>query len=237
VLDTAETLFGDLSNPATLRGELRRFFRWLKDRGVTAVITGDRSDGGLTRYGTGKYVPDRVTVLAHRLTEPMSTRRLRVAKTCDSIHGTHGYPFLIDEQGIFKLLVTSLGLQHNVSAERIASGVARLDTMLGGKGHFIGNSILVPGTAASGETHLTAHFSEAPCRRGERCLSFLSEESADQLLRNMRSIGVGLQPWVKKGQLRFHAAPPPLTGQEMQRATLLKLITESKPSGVIADPI
>ncbi|MDI1246855.1 MAG: circadian clock protein KaiC [Rhodoferax sp.] len=237
VLDTVEALFAGLPNPAILRAELRRLFRWLKQKGVTAVITGERGESTLTRYGIEEYVSDCVIVLDHRVTEQMSTRRLRVAKYRGSVHGTNEYPFLIDEQGIFMLPVTSLGLQHLVSQERISSGIARLDAMLGGKGYYRGSSILVSGTAGSGKTSLAALFAEATCRRGERCLTFLFEESPSQLLRNMRSIGADLQPWVKKGLLRLQASRPSLTGLEMHLSTTLKMINEFEPSVVIVDPI
>jgi len=237
VLDTVETLFSGLANQAILRAELHRLFRWLKDKGITAIITGERGDGTLTRYGIEEYVSDCVIVLDHRVTEQTSTRRLRVAKYRGSVHGTNEYPFLIDEDGISVLPVTSLGLQNEVSDERIATGIARLDAMLGGKGYYRGSSVMVSGTAGSGKTSVSAYFADVTCRRGERCLSFLFEESPSQLIRNMRSIGLDLQPWVKKGLLRFHPARPSLYGLEMHLAVTLKAIIEFQPHVVIMDPI
>jgi circadian clock protein KaiC len=237
VLDTVEALFSGLPNQAILRAELRRLFRWLKEKGVTAIITGERGEGSLTRYGIEEYVSDCVIVLDHRVADQMSTRRLRVAKYRGSVHGTNEYPFLIDEHGISVLPVTSLGLGHEVSKERIPTGIARLDAMLGGRGYYRGSSILVSGTAGSGKTSVAAHFADAACRRGERCLSFLFEESPAQLMRNMRSIGLNLEPWVKQDLLRFHAARPSLYGLEMHLAVTLKAIKEFEPSVVIVDPI
>jgi circadian clock protein KaiC len=232
-----ESLLSGLPNPAILRAELRRLFRWLKEKGVTAIITGERGESTLTRYGIEEYVSDCVIVLDHRVTEQMSTRRLRVAKYRGSVHGTNEYPFLIDEQGLSVMPVTSLGLNYEVSQDRVPTGIARLDTMLGGRGYFRGSSILVSGTAGSGKSSVAAHFADAACRRGERCLSFLFEESPSQLLRNMRSIGLDLQPWVKKGLLRFHAARPSLYGLEMHLAVTLKAIKEFQPGVVVVDPI
>jgi len=236
-LDTVESLFSGLPNQAILRAELRRLFRFLRDRGVTAVITGERGEGTLTRYGIEEYVSDCVVVLDHRVSEQQSTRRLRVAKYRGSTHGTNEYPFLIDEQGISVLPVSSLGLNHEALKERIPTGIARLDTMLGGQGYFRGSSVLISGTAGSGKTSMAAHLADAACRRGERCLAFLFEESPSQLMRNMRSIGLDLQPWVKKGLLRFHAARPSLHGLEMHLAVTLKAINEFQPAVVIVDPI
>ena len=208
MLDTIETLFGGLSNAAILRAELRRLFRWLKDKGVTAVITGERGDGTLTRQGLEEYVSDCVILLDHRVTEQLSTRRLRIVKYRGTTHGTNEYPFLIDEDGISVLPITSLGLQHEASDERISTGVPRLDAMLGGAGVYRGSSVLVSGTAGTGKTSLAAHFADATCRRGERCLYFAFEESEGQIVRNMRSIGLDLAPWLKKGLLALPRHPP-----------------------------
>ena len=237
VLDTIETLFGGLSNFAIVRAELRRLFRWLKDKGVTAVITGESGDGTLTRHGLEEYVSDCVIQLDHRVTEQVSTRRLRIVKYRGTTHGTNEYPFLIDEDGISVLPVTSLGLQHEVSAERVSSGVPRLDTMLGGEGYFRGSTVLVSGTAGSGKTSLAAHFTAAACQRGERSLYLSFEESPAQLLRNMRSIGIDLEPWVKKGLLQFHSTRASIHGLEMHLASIHKLVREFQPRVVIMDPI
>jgi circadian clock protein KaiC len=236
VLDTLETLFGGLSNAAILRSELRRLFRWLKDKGVTAVITGERGDGTLTRHGLEEYVSDCVIVLDHRVTEQLSTRRLRIVKYRGTTHGTNEYPFLIDENGISILPVTSLGLRHQASDERISTGVPRLDIMLGGQGVYRGSSVLISGTAGTGKTSLAAHFADATCRRGERCLYVAFEESESELIRNMRSLGLDLAPWSKKGLLRFHATRPSAYGLEMHLATLHKLVNEVQPRVVVVDP-
>jgi circadian clock protein KaiC len=237
VLDTIETLFGGLSNAAILRFELRRLFRWLKDKGVTAVITAERGDGGLTRHGLEEYVSDCVIVLDHRVTEQLSTRRLRIVKYRGTTHGTNEYPFLIDEDGILVLPVTSLGLRLEVSDERVSTGIDRLDAMLGGKGVYRGSSVLISGTAGTGKTSLAAHFADGTCRRGERCLFFDFEESESQLVRNMRSIGLDLASWSKKGLLRFHATRPSAYGLETHLTTLHKVVNEFQPRVVVVDPI
>jgi circadian clock protein KaiC len=237
VLDTLETLFGGLSNAAILRSELRRLFRWLKEKGVTAVITGERGAGTLTRHGLEEYVSDCVILLDHRVTEQLSTRRLRIVKYRGTTHGTNEYPFLIDENGISVLPITSMGLRQEASDERISTGVPQLDVMLGGAGVYRGSSVLITGTAGTGKTSLAAHFADATCRRGERCLYFAFEEPESQLVRNMRSIGLDLAPWLKKGLLRFHATRPTAYGLEMHLATLHKLVTDFQPRAVILDPI
>jgi circadian clock protein KaiC len=237
VLDTIESLFGGFTNQAILRAELRRLFRWLKDKGVTAIITGERGDGQLTRQGLEEYVSDCVILLDHRVREQVSTRRLRIVKYRGSTHGTNEYPFLIDEDGIHVLPLTSLQLNHEVSTERVSSGVERLDAMLGGEGYYRGSSVLVSGTAGTGKTSLSAHFADATCRRGERCLYLAFEESPAQLARNMRSIGVDLAPWVKKGLLRVESSRPTLHGIEMHLATIHKMVNDFKPQAVIIDPI
>ena len=237
VLDTLEVLFGGLQNEAILRSELRRLFRWLKDRGVTAVITGERGDGSLTRHGLEEYVSDCVILLDHRINDQLATRRLRVVKYRGSIHGTNEYPFLIDEQGIDVLPVTSLGLTHEASSERVSTGMPGLDEMLGGQGFYRGSSVLVSGKAGTGKTSLGASFVNAACARGERCIYFAFEESRSQLVRNMRSIGIDLQPWVDRGLLLFHAARPTLHGLERHLVTMYKLIRDFKPRIVVIDPI
>jgi circadian clock protein KaiC len=237
VLDTIESLFGGFTNQALLRSELRRLFRFLKDRGVTAVITGERGDGQLTRQGLEEYVSDCVILLDNRVNEQISTRRLRIVKYRGTSHGTNEYPFIIDEKGMSVLPITSLGLDHDVSSERLPSGVARLDAMLGGKGYFRGSSILISGTAGTGKTSLSAHFAAETCRRGERCLYLAFEESPNQLLRNMRSIGIDLEPYAKKGLLRMHASRPTLYGLEMHLVQIHKMVSEFDPAVVIIDPI
>jgi circadian clock protein KaiC len=237
VLDTLESLFSGFSNEALLRAELRRLFRWLKGKGVTAVITGERGEGQLTRQGLEEYVSDCVILLDHRVREQVSTRRLRIVKYRGSTHGTNEYPFLIDENGISVLPATSLHLNHPASTERISSGIPRLDAMLGGEGYYRGTSILVSGTAGTGKTSLAAHFADATCRRGERCLYLAFEESPQQLARNMRSIGVDLSPWLKKGLLRVDSSRPTLHGMEMHLALIHKKVNDFDPQVVILDPI
>lgn len=237
VLDTIESIFAGLPNPSILRAELRRLFRWLKDKGVTAIITGERGDSTLTRQGLEEYVSDCVILLDHRTREQISTRRLQIIKYRGSTHGTNEYPFLIDETGISVLPITSIGLDHKASSERISSGVTRLDTMLGGKGYYRGTSVLVSGTAGTGKSSLAAHFIDAACRRGEACVYFATEESPDLIVRNMRSIGIDLGPSVKKGLLRFDATRPTFYGLEMHLLRMHKLVTETNARVVVVDPI
>jgi circadian clock protein KaiC len=237
VLDTIESLFSGLANQNILRAELRRLFRWLKDKGVTAVITGERGEGSLTRQGLDEYVSDAVILLDHRVTEEISTRRLRIVKYRGSSHGTNEYPFLIDEEGIAVLPVTALGLHHSVSAERISTGIPRLDTMLEGRGFFRGTTVLVSGTAGSGKSSMAAHFVEAACRRGERAQMFLFEESPAQVMRNMKSIGIDLQPWADRGLLEFHASRPSAFGLEMHLSRMHRAIDRFRPSVVVFDPV
>jgi circadian clock protein KaiC len=237
VLDTIESIFAGLPNPSILRAELRRLFRWLKDKGVTAIVTGERGDGTLTRQGLEEYVSDCVILLDHRTREQISTRRLQIIKYRGSTHGTNEYPFLINEHGISVLPITSIALEHKASSERISSGVTRLDTMLGGKGYYRGTSILVSGIAGTGKSSLAAHFVDATCRRGERCVYFATEESPDLIVRNMRSIGIDLGPWVKKGLLRFDATRPTFHGLEMHLLRMHKLVGETNARVVVVDPI
>ena len=237
VLDTLEVLFGGLENEGILRAELRRLFRWLKDRGVTAVITGERGEGTLTRHGLEEYISDCVILLDHRVVDQMATRRLRVVKYRGSVHGTNEYPFLIDERGIEVLPITSVGLDHAVSSERISSGIPALDDMLGEKGYYRGSSILVSGKAGTGKSSLAAHFADAACRRGERCVYFAFEESQAQIVRNMRSIGLDLQGWVNRELLLFQAARPTLFGLERHLVTMYKAVRDFQPSVVVVDPI
>ena len=237
VLDTVESLFSGLPNPLILRAELRRLFRWLKAKGVTAIITGERGEETLTHLGLEEYVSDCVIVLDHRVREQVSSRRLRVVKYRGSTHGTNEYPFLIDENGFSVLPVTSLGLQHTASTKRISTGIARLDAMLSGAGYFRGSSVLVSGTAGTGKTSLAAHFADAACRRGERAFYFAFEESPSQIMRNMRSVGIDLQPWVQKGRLQFQATRSTFAGLEMHLTTMRKMVNAFKPQVVIVDPL
>jgi len=237
VLDTLEALFSALPNEAIIRAELRRLFRWLKEKGLTAVITCERGNGTLTRYGLEEYVADCVILLDHRVNNQISTRRLRIVKYRGTSHGTNEYPFFIDEKGFSVLPITSLSLRHKAPTERVSSGIQRLDTMLSGEGFYRGSSILLSGTAGTGKSTLAAHFVEAACARGERSLFFAFEESQNQIIRNMRSIGIDLERFVKKGLLKFHNARPSEFGLELHLAMIHKAITEFKPNVVVVDPI
>ncbi|MDP2137987.1 MAG: circadian clock protein KaiC [Candidatus Didemnitutus sp.] len=237
VLDTLEALFAGLRNEAILRSELRRLFRWLKEKGVTAVITAERGREQLTRHGLEEYVSDCVIVLDHRVNDQIATRHLRVVKYRGALHGTNEFPFLIGDEGLSVLPITSLGLNHKISSERIATGIPRLDAMLGGRGFFRGSSILLTGTPGTGKTIVAANFAQAACRRGERALFFSFEESPNQIIRNMHSIGLRLEPLVKRGLLRIHSARPSLYGLEMHLATMFREIVEFQPHVVVMDPI
>jgi len=237
VLDTIENLFSGLTNLSILRAELRRLFHWLKGKGVTAVITGERGEGHLTRQGLEEYVSDCVILLDHRIINQISTRRLRIVKYRGSVHGTNEYPFLIDDEGISVLPVTSLTLQKPVLSDRVSSGIPALDKMLDKQGFFKGSSVLVSGTAGTGKTSIAAYFANETCNRGEKCIYFAFEESPQQIVRNMRSIGVDLQQHIDKGLLKFHAARPTMYGLEMHLVNLYKEIKRFKPSSVVLDPI
>ena len=237
VLDTIETLFGSFTNQAILRSELRRLFRWLKDRGVTAVITGERGEGTLTRQGLEEYVSDCVILLDNRVTEQVSTRRLRIVKYRGTAHGTNEYPFMIDEDGVSVVPITSLELRHEASNEQMPTGITALDAMLSGGGYFRGSTILVSGTAGTGKTSVAAHLALAACERGEKCLYFAFEEAQHQFLRNMRSIGIDLEPRIKQGLLTFHASRPARQGLEQHLVQMHKLVRDVQPAVVIIDPI
>jgi len=237
LLDTIEVLFLSLKNEGIVRAELRRLFHWLKDAGVTAVVTAEAGENMLTRYGLEEYVADCVIVLDHRVNEQISTRRLRVMKYRGSSHGTNEYPFLIDDDGISVVPITSLGLTHTASTERLSTGVPSLDAMVGGKGFFRGSSVLITGTAGTGKSSFAAAFASAACARGERALYFAYEESPSQILRNMSSVGINLEPWIKRGLLKIHATRPTASGLEAHLVTMYYDIQEFDPSVVIVDPI
>jgi circadian clock protein KaiC len=237
VLDTIETLFAGLSQTRLLRAELRRLFSWLRTKGVTAIVTGERGDSGMTRHGLEEYITDCVILLDHRVIDQNATRRLRVVKYRGSTHGANEAPFFIDELGISVLPIASLGLQHRVSPGRLSTGVKDLDEMMGGKGYFRGSSILVSGSAGTGKTSLAGYFADAACRRGESSLYFAFEESAAQIVRNLRSIGLDLQPWLRQGLLQVHAARPTTSGLEGHLSAMHRVIEEKGPRVVVVDPI
>ena len=237
VLDTIEALFSSLTDTAVLRAELRRLFEWLKDRGVTSIITGERGEGQLTRHGIEEYVSDCVILLDNRVEDMVTTRRLRVVKFRGSAHGTNEYPFLIDGHGISVMPITSAGLAHGVSEEIVPTGVPDLDAMLGRRGFYRGSSVLISGLAGTGKSTFGAAFADAACRRGERCLFFAFEESPDQVVRNMRSVGIDLSGHRAAGLLRFEATRPSVYGFEMHLARMNRDIALYAPSVLVVDPI
>lgn len=237
VLDTIENLFSGLSDSTILRSELRRLFAWLKEKGVTAIITGERGEGQLTRHGLEEYVSDCVILLDNRVQNTITTRFLRVMKYRGSTHGTNEYPFLIDDKGISVLPITSAGLRHQTSSDLVPTGVQGLDDMLGAHGYYKGSSILISGASGSGKTIFGSHFADATCARGERCLYFAFEESPGQIVRNVRSVGLDLQKYLDSGLLRFEAARPTLYGFEMHLARMNRDLDEFKPATTVIDPI
>ncbi len=237
VLDGIDTLFAGLPNEALLRSELRRLFGWLKDRGLSSIITAERGEKSLTRHGIEEYVSDCVIVLEQRVQEELTTRRLRIVKYRGSTHGTNEYPYLIEEGGIKLLPVTSLGLAHTVSSERISTGIAGLDGMLEGKGFYKGSSILISGGPGSGKTSIGASFALAATARGESCLYFTFEESEPQLVRNMRSIGLDLQAPINKHLLSIMSVRPTTVGLEMHLTRMMHQVQDLKPDVIVVDPL
>ena len=237
MLDTIETLFGGLSDTGVLRAELRRLFRWLRDREITTVVTAERGDQIFTRQGLEEYITDAVISLDHRVYEQISTRRIRVVKYRGSTHGTNEYPFLINRDGITVLPVTSLLLEHEATNERVSTGLPALDDMVGGKGYYRASTVLMSGTAGTGKTTLSAHFVDAACARGEKCLYFLFEESPQQLIRNMRAAGINLKRWHDKGLLKFHADRPNRHGLETHLLEMHHAVEMFEPDIVVMDPI
>ncbi len=237
VLDTIEVLFSGLSDTAILRAEIRRLFRWLKDKGMTAIVTGERGQGSLTRHGLEEYVSDCVILLDHRVTEQISTRRLRIVKYRGSTHGTNEFPFLIDNNGISVVPITSAGMDHPATDERVSAGVTGIDEMLGGAGFYRGSSVLISGPAGTGKTSIAAHFAGAACERGERCLYFSFEEAQNQIVRNLRSIGLDLERWIKAGLLHIHSARPTVYGLEMHLAQMNQAINDFRPKVLVVDPV
>jgi len=237
VVDTIEALFSGLDDEQLLRSELRRLFEWLKMKGVTAIITGERGEGTLTRYGLEEYVADCVILLDNRVHDQLSTRRLRIVKYRGSAHGTNEYPFIIDEQGITVMPITSSGLTHEASTERLTSGIPDLDQMLEGKGYYKGSSILVSGMAGTGKSTVAAHFVDATCASGRRCIYFAMEESPSQIIRNMRSIGIDLRKWGDNKLLQFSARRPSLFGLETHLAAMYRDVTDFEPAAVVIDPM
>ncbi len=236
-IDTIETLFSGFSDEMILRAELKRLFDFLKSKGITAVVTGEKGEQNLTRFGLEEYVADCVLLLSHNVSEQVATRRMRIVKYRGSAHGTNEYPFLIDEKGFSVLPISSLGLEHAAPSKRVSTGIPRLDAMMEGKGYFQGSSILVTGTAGTGKSSMAALFVDAACRHGERCLYFAFEESRNQIIRNMRSIGIDLEQWVNSGLLEFRNSRPTLYGLEMHLVTMHKAIEEFKPAIIVVDPI
>ena len=236
VLDSVDALFGALADESLLRAELRRLFGWLKDRGVTAVMTAERGAGELTRYGLEEYVSDCVILLDHRTYGDASTRRLRIVKYRGSAHGSDEYPFMIDADGLSVFPLSSLALGHEASSERVASGVRRLDEMLGG-GYFRGTTVLVSGGPGSGKTSLAAALVGASCARGERCLYLAMEESPSQIVLNMRSIGIDLEPFVRNGMLAFVGRRASEFGLEAHLTAIHKEVAVFEPATIVIDPL
>lgn len=237
VLDTLEALFSGFANESILRAELRRLFRWLKEKGVTAIITGERGERMVTKYGLEEYVADCVIMLDHRVNDQVSTRRLKIIKYRGSKHGANEFPFLISDTGISVLPITSIGLDYEVTTERISTGIAGMDEMFGNQGYYKCSSVLISGTAGTGKSSIAAHFVDSSCSKGMKCLYFAFEESQSQIIRNMKNIGIDLNKWVEKGLLEFSANRPTHYGIEMHLVNIHNEISAFKPDSVIIDSV
>jgi circadian clock protein KaiC len=237
VLDSIESLFAGVTDTGILRLEIKRLFRWLKDKKVTALITGEVQQGSFTRHGLEEYISDCIILVDNRVREQIATRRIRVIKYRGSNHGANEYPFVIDKGGLSVIPITSAGLDQPGTAERVSTGIASLDKLFQGGGYTRGSTILASGTAGTGKTSLAAAFAVQACKRGERCLFLSYEESAGQLIQNLSSIGFDLAPLVKKGMLKIVSTRPSFFGLEMHLLDLYKLMAEFQPSAVVIDPL
>lgn len=236
VLDTLEALFGGFSNAAVLRAELRRLFDWLKQREVTAIITGERGEGQLTRQGLEEYVSDCVILLDHRVASQLTIRRLRIVKYRGTVHGTDEYPFLIGEKGLSVIPITSLGLAHRAPTRVISSGIAELDPALGG-GLYESSTILVSGMAGTGKSTFAGHLTAATCERRGKALYVCLEQSPDEFLRNMKGVGLPLRRFVSEGLLQFHALRPSAHGLELHLTMIHQFVEAFRPRVVVIDAI
>lgn len=236
-LDTLEALFGSFANAGVLRAELRRLFEWLRVRGVTAVITGERADGALSRHGFEEYVSDCVILLDHRVMNQLTARRLRIVKYRGTAHGTDEYPFLITANGVSVIPITSLNLDHEASSDVVPTGVPTLDAVLGGGGFYRASTILISGGAGTGKSSFAGTFAAAAGKRKERTLYIAFEESQSEIVRNLHSVGIRLAPLVARGIVRFHASRPVAHGLEIHLASLYQLVAEYRPQVVVIDSI
>ena len=237
VLDSIESLFAGITDTGILRLEIKRLFRWLKHKQVTAVITGERGENSFTRHGLEEFISDCIILLDNRVRQQVSTRRIRVIKYRGSNHGTNEYPFVIDKNGLSVIPITSAGLDHPGTDEKVSTGVASLDKLFAGGGYARGSAVLISGTAGTGKTSLAAAFAEESCKRGERCLYLSYEESPGQLIQNMRSVGFDLEKWIKKGLLKIVSTRPAFFGLETHLLDLYKILADFKPTSVVIDPL
>ena len=237
VLDSIESLFAGITDNGILRLEIKRLFGWLKEKQVTAIVTGEPGQDSYTHHGMEQYISDCIILLDNRVDEEVSVRRIRVVKYRGSNHGTNEYPFVIDDDGLSVIPITSAGLDQPGTAKRVSTGISSLDKLFKGVGYTKGSTILTSGTAGTGKTSLAAAFAIETCKRGERCLFLSYEESAGQLTQNMKSIGFNFEPLIKKGLLKIVSTRPTFFGLEKHLLDLYKTIEEFKPKSVVIDPL
>jgi circadian clock protein KaiC len=238
VLDSLESLFAGITDIGILRLEIKRLFRWLKEKKVTAIVTGETGqNGSYTRHGLEEYISDCIILLDNRIRDEMATRRVRVIKYRGSSHGTSEYPFVIDNEGLSVIPITSAGLAQPGTDKKVSTGIPSLDKLFKSKGYTRGSTILASGTAGSGKTSFAGAFALESCKRGERCLYFSYEESSGQLIQNLLSIGIDLAPWVEKGLLKIVSLRPSFLGLELHLLNVYKLVDSFKPKAVVVDPL
>jgi circadian clock protein KaiC len=240
VVDAIDAMEAGFANSQSLRTELARVFDWIRDRGVTSLITTGEHAEFSARYGLEDYIADCVIALKQEVKHRVMTRVLRVVKRRGRGHGTNEYPFLLDTDGLFLVPVTGSVLGAPVSEQLLSTGIPGLDAMLGGQGIYQGSTVLLSGQAGTGKTSIACSLTQAACAAGIPVLYLSFEESVAELTRNQRSLGIDIGRYLAdddRGTLVMLPIRAVELGLEEHLMRAMHLVKRHRPALVVLDPV
>ena len=237
VIDGINNLLSTFDDERIIRSDLLRLIREIKEVNATIFITGERGHDSWSKMGFEEYLADGLMHLDNRTDGNYQTREIQVVKCRGINHYTGKSPFIINSEGMSIRPLITADFDYKVLKSRVSTGIADIDNMLGGKGLYRGSTVYITGPSGAGKTSISSSFANGACSRGERALFLAFEESSDQIIRNMKSIGLSLDKWVNEKLLYFYTARATTNSLEGHLDNIMTMVREVEPTCVVLDPI